>query len=92
MTPCAGEKRPSTDGLVDNIDPRSSHELDDRDQLPQYETSSAPADLPMREKLITCFWIGLNTVSTLGLIFLSKRCAYTEPRAWVWSTDEEQGV
>lgn len=73
------EKRPSTDGLVDNIDPRPSHELNDRDQLPQYETPSAPADLPLREKLITCFWIGLNTVSTLGLIFLSKR-VFSDPQ------------
>lgn len=59
------------------MDPRESHELSDRDHLPQYETSPAPADLPLREKLITCFWIGLNTVSTLGLIFLSKRYADT---------------
>lgn len=53
------------------MDPRPSHELD---ELPSFETPAAePAPLPLREKLITCFWIALNTLSTLGLIFLSKR-------------------
>jgi hypothetical protein len=65
------EKRPSTDGLVDNIDPRSSHELD---ELPYIEKPIEAAPLPLKEKLITIFWIALNTLSTLGLIFLSKKC------------------
>ncbi|KAF2004414.1 TPT-domain-containing protein [Amniculicola lignicola CBS 123094] len=64
------EKRPSTDGLVDNIDPRESTELQ---ELPYTEKSTEPAAIPLKEKLITCFWIALNTFSTLGLIFLSKR-------------------
>ncbi|KAF2790063.1 TPT-domain-containing protein [Melanomma pulvis-pyrius CBS 109.77] len=64
------EKRPSTDGLVDNIDPRESTELQ---ELPQYEKNTEESPLPLKEKLITLFWIGLNTFSTLGLIFLSKR-------------------
>lgn len=66
------EKRPSTDGLVDNIDPRESHELE---ELPTYEKPAPPEPTPisLKDKIITCFWIGLNTVSTLGLVFLSKR-------------------
>jgi hypothetical protein len=67
----AEQKRPSTDGLVDNVDPRESHELE---ELPTFEKPLAePAPLPLKEKLITCFWIMLNTLSTLGLIFMSKR-------------------
>lgn len=67
----AVEKRPSTDGLVDNIDPRESHELD---ELPTYEKPAPePQPLSLKDKLITCFWIGLNTLSTLGLIFFSKQ-------------------
>ena len=67
----AVEKRPSIEGLVDNVDPRESHELE---ELPTFEKPVAePAPLPLKEKLITCFWIALNTFSTLGLIFLSKR-------------------
>jgi hypothetical protein len=71
------EKRPSTDGLVDNIDPRESHELE---ELPYVEkpAPTEPAPLPLKEKLITCFWIALNTLSTLGLIFLSKKYAYPQ--------------
>ncbi|RAR14376.1 helicase SWR1 [Stemphylium lycopersici] len=69
--PAGVEKRPSIEGLVDNVDPRESHELE---ELPTFEKpSTEPAPLPLKEKLITCFWIGLNTLSTLGLIFLSKR-------------------
>lgn len=64
------EKRPSTEGLVDNVDPRTSTELD---ELPKYEQESEPSPLTVKDKLITCFWIALNTFSTLGLIFLSKR-------------------
>ncbi|KAF2738528.1 hypothetical protein EJ04DRAFT_428494 [Polyplosphaeria fusca] len=64
------KKRPSTDGLVDNVDPRESTEVE---ELPKYESEPEPQSIPLREKLITCFWIALNTVSTLGLIFLSKR-------------------
>jgi solute carrier family 35 protein E3 len=56
------EKRPSTDGLVDNID-----------GLPTYEKPVEPAPSTVKAKLITCLWIALNTFSTLGLIFLSKR-------------------
>lgn len=77
LTSYAAEKRPSTDGLVDNIDPRPSHELSD--DLPKYETPEEPVAIPVKEKIITCFWIAINTLSTLGLIFLSKRYAYTEP-------------
>lgn len=65
------EKRPSTDGLVDNMDPRESLELE---ELPTYEKPvTEPAPLSLKDKLVTCFWIALNTLSTLGLIFLSKR-------------------
>ena len=71
----AVEKRPSIEGLVDNIDPRESHELE---ELPTFEKPAMePAGLPLKEKLITCFWIALNTLSTLGLIFLSKRYGAT---------------
>lgn len=62
--------RPSTEGLVDNVDPRGSTELE---ELPKYEQESEPSPLTLKDKLITCFWIALNTFSTLGLIFLSKR-------------------
>jgi hypothetical protein len=68
----AAEKRPSTDGLVDNVDPRESTEVQ---ELPKYEQAPEPQAIPLKEKLITCFWIALNTISTLGLIFLSKRYA-----------------
>ncbi|KAF2750318.1 TPT-domain-containing protein [Sporormia fimetaria CBS 119925] len=64
------EKRPSIEGLVDNVDPRESTELH---ELPKYEQEPEPAPIPFKEKVITCFWIALNTLSTLGLIFLSKR-------------------
>jgi solute carrier family 35 protein E3 len=43
------------------------------EELPKYELEPEPAPLPLKEKLITCLWIALNTFSTLGLIFLSKR-------------------
>jgi hypothetical protein len=66
------EKRPSTDGLVDNIDPRESHELEELPYVEKPATTEQPP-LPLKEKLITCFWIALNTLSTLGLIFLSKK-------------------
>lgn len=69
------EKRPSTDGLVDNIDPRESHELEELPYVEKPVTEAAP--LTLKDKLITCFWIALNTLSTLGLIFLSKRYAHT---------------
>ena len=72
LTSSTAEKRPSTDGLVDNVDPRESNEIQ---ELPQFEKETEPAPLPLKEKLITGFWILLNTVSTLGLIFLSKRYA-----------------
>ena len=69
------EKRPSTDGLVDNIDPRASNEME-LDELPTYEKPAPePAPLTLKDKLVTCFWIALNTISTLGLIYFSKRCA-----------------
>lgn len=76
------EKRPSIEGLVDNVDPRDSTELQDlnREELPKYEQQPEAAPLPLKEKLITCFWIALNTISTLGLIFLSKRYAHHIPR------------
>jgi hypothetical protein len=64
------EKRPSTEGLVENIDARESAEVE---ELPKYEQPEESAPLPLKEKLITCFWIAVNTFSTLGLIFLSKR-------------------
>ncbi|KAF2012549.1 TPT-domain-containing protein [Aaosphaeria arxii CBS 175.79] len=65
------EKRPSTDGLVDNIDPRSSNDIE-LEELPKYEQPEAPVALPLKEKLITCFWIAMNTLSTVLLVFLSK--------------------
>jgi hypothetical protein len=80
----AAEKRPSTDGLVDNIDPRGSHELEEDEELPKYETPTEPAAIPLREKIITCFWIALNTLSTLGLIFLSKRYALAQHTEVTW--------
>jgi solute carrier family 35, member E3 len=76
LTTRIAEKRPSADGLVDNIDPRSSTELQDLDdELPKYEMAVEPAPISLTEKLITCFWIAVNTVTTLGIIFLSKRYA-----------------
>lgn len=67
----AAEKRPSTDGLVDNIDgPRESTELD---ELPKYETpAEEPAPITLKEKIVTCLCVALNTFSTLGLIFFTK--------------------
>lgn len=75
LTVTAVEKRQSTDGLVDNIDPRRSDELE-LDELPTFE-KPAPiesAPISLKDKIITCFWIAINTLSTLGLIFLSKKC------------------
>jgi hypothetical protein len=70
----AAEKRPSSDGLVDNVDPRDSTELQ---ELPQFEKTVEEPALSLKEKLITLFWIALNTLSTLGLVFLSKRYVTT---------------
>ncbi|KAF2196272.1 TPT-domain-containing protein [Delitschia confertaspora ATCC 74209] len=67
------DKRPSIEGLVDNASPRASEELQDLQELPTYEKSVQPGPEPLRERLITCFWIALNTFSTLGIVFLSKR-------------------
>jgi hypothetical protein len=81
----AVEKRPSTDGLVDNVDPRESLELEELPTFEKPDVEAAP--LPLKEKLITCFWIGLNTLSTLGLIFLSKRySSYLSDMAGKWLT------
>ena len=75
LTEHAVEKRPSIEGLVDNVDPRESHELE---ELPTFEKPvTEPTPVSLKEKLITCFWIALNTLSTLGLIFLSKRYGST---------------
>lgn len=83
LTAATVEKRPSTDGLVDNIDPRESNELE-LEELPYVEKPAAePAPISLKDKLITCFWIALNTLSTLGLIFLSKRCAHVLLGLWV---------
>lgn len=63
------------------MDARDSTELQ---ELPTYEVAPAePAALPLKEKLVTSFWIFVNTVTTLGLVFLSKRyaCIYT---CWTW--------
>ena len=73
----AAEKRPSTDGLVDNMDPRGSNSTE-LQELPKYESPEEPVSIPLKEKLITSFWIFVNTVTTLGLVFLSKRCGYTQ--------------
>lgn len=54
------------------MDPRASSDLH---ELPKYEAPEAPVEIPLREKLITSFWIFVNTVTTLGLVFLSKRYA-----------------
>lgn len=74
------EKRPSTDGLVDNIDgPRESTELD---ELPKYETpAEEPAPITLKEKFITSLCVALNTFSTLGLIFFTKRVLSDEQLA-----------
>lgn len=72
LTMTTVEKRPSTDGLVDNVDPRESTEFE-MEELPTYEKPAEPAPVSLKDKLITCFWISVNTLSTLGLIFLSKR-------------------
>jgi solute carrier family 35 protein E3 len=55
------------------MDPRESQELQ---ELPTYQAPE-PAQIPLKEKLITSLWIFLNTISTLGLVFLSKRYEYT---------------
>lgn len=72
LTATAVEKRPSTDGLVDNVDPRESTEFE-MEELPTYEKPAEPSPVSLKDKIITCFWISVNTLSTLGLIFLSKR-------------------
>lgn len=56
------------------MDRRGSQELQ---ELPKYEVVEPPAPIPLKEKLVTALWIFLNTVSTLGLVFFSKRYAYT---------------
>ncbi|KAJ4989350.1 triose-phosphate transporter [Stagonosporopsis vannaccii] len=72
------EKRPSTDGLVDNVDPRESTEFE-MEELPTYEKPAEPSPVSLKDKIITCFWISVNTLSTLGLIFLSKR-VFSDPQ------------
>lgn len=52
------------------MDPRESQELQ---ELPKYEAPEEPVEIALKEKLITSVWIFLNTISTLGLVFLSKR-------------------
>ena len=74
LTATAVEKRPSTDGLVDNVDPRESTEFE-MEELPTYEKPAEPSPVSLKDKIITCFWISVNTLSTLGLIFLSKKQA-----------------
>jgi hypothetical protein len=54
------EKRPSTDEM---------------EELPTYEKPAEPSPVSLKDKIVTCFWISVNTLSTLGLIFLSKRYA-----------------
>jgi solute carrier family 35 protein E3 len=56
------------------MDPREPQELQ---ELPKYEAAEEPLQIPLKEKLITSLWIFLNTISTLGLVFLSKRYEYT---------------
>lgn len=79
LTALAVEKRPSTDGLVDNVDPRESTEFE-MEELPTYEKPAEPSPVSLKDKIITCFWISVNTLSTLGLIFLSKRYAVEQLR------------
>ena len=77
--PCvAAEKRPSIEGLVDNMEPRDSHSTE-LQELPKYEAPEEQAGIPLKEQLITSFWILVNTISTLGLVFLSKQYASTPP-------------
>jgi len=64
------EKRPSSEGLVDNVDPHESQELD---ELPKYEAPAEPVEITLAETLVTSFWVVLNTISTIGIVFLSKR-------------------
>lgn len=52
------------------MDPRGSQELQ---ELPTYEAPEEPPAIPLKEKLITSLWIFLNTIATLGIVFLSKR-------------------
>lgn len=55
------------------MDPRGSNELE-MDELPTYEKpATEPTPISLQDRLITAFWIAVNTLSTLGLIFLSKR-------------------
>ncbi|KAF1971810.1 TPT-domain-containing protein [Bimuria novae-zelandiae CBS 107.79] len=68
----AAEKRPSTEGLIDNMSPRESNSTE-LQELPKYEVAEAPAEIHPKEKLITSFWIFVNTLTTIGLVFLSKR-------------------
>lgn len=43
------------------------------DELPKYELpAEAAAPITLKEKIITCLCVALNTFSTLGLIFFSK--------------------
>lgn len=46
------------------------------EELPTYEKPAEPSPVSLKDKIITCFWICVNTLSTLGLIFLSKRYAF----------------
>lgn len=72
LTACA-EKRHSIEGLVDGVSPRPSSDIQD---LPIYnEKHQESNEESLQEKLVTCFWIACNTLSTLGIVFLSKRYA-----------------
>ncbi|KAF2490577.1 TPT-domain-containing protein [Lophium mytilinum] len=62
------EKRASAEFLMDEISPRPS-----TTSLPQFEKTTTPTPPSMKEQIVTCAWIALNTVATICLIFLSKK-------------------
>lgn len=62
------EKRQSSEVVLDQVSPRSS-----TTSLPQFEKSDVATPPSVKDQIITAAWIFLNTISTLGLIFLSKR-------------------
>lgn len=71
------EKRHSIEGLVDGVSPRPSSDIQD---LPIYnEKHQESNEESLQEKLVTCFWIACNTLSTLGIVFLSKR-VFNDPQ------------
>lgn len=61
------------------MEPRDSHSTE-LQELPKYESPEESVGIPPKDLLITSFWILVNTVTTLGLVFFSKRYAFAQAK------------